>query len=204
MNQYENTAWKDIERPSKEQIDRLMEFSVPDLCDGCEIPHAMDYQIRPWLGRTKVIGPAVTVEVPAGESKLVSVAVKSAKPGDIIVVAGKGSCATAYWGDQRSFEAFQHGVLGAVIDGAFRDLEGCEEYPVQIFARGLACVGSGKSGKGAVNVPVTCGGVAIRPGDIIAADVNGVCVISPEEVEDVLKKAWEKRKAEKGARKGLK
>lgn len=196
MNQFGDTVWNDIKRPSKELLDHLAKFSVPALCDSCEISHAMDYQIKPWLGRTKIVGPAVTVDVPLGESRLVSEAVKNASPGDIIVIAGKGSCATAYWGDRRSFEAFENGVIGAIIDGAFRDLEGCEEYPVQIFAKGLTCTGSGKSGEGSVNVPVICGGVCVNPGDIIAADVNGVCVITQEEAEQVLARAEEKRETE--------
>ena len=62
-----------------------------------------------------------------------------------------------------------------------------------IYARGLTCGTAGKTGSGAVGVTVSCGGVTVHPGDIIAADVNGVCVIRPEEAEMVMKKALEKR-----------
>ena len=184
-----------------EVIERLKEFSVPELCDGSRIPYAMDYEIKPWLGRTKIAGPAVTVDVPAGESGLVAEAIKIAEPGAVLVVAGKKNCATAYWGDQRSYEASVRGVAGVVIDGAFRDLEGCEEEKLPIFARAITCVASGKSGRGAINVPVSCGGVMVRPGDIIAGDCNGVCVVRPEEAEEIIANALEKRRKEAERRK---
>lgn len=188
------------EKSMMELLKRLSEFTVPELCDGAGVYHAMDYRIKPWLGRTKILGPAVTVDVPVGESKLVAEAVRTAKAGDVIVVSARGNCNSACWGDQRSFHARLNGLAGVVIDGAFRDLEGCEEVGFPIFAKGLTCGASGKSGAGAINVPVCCGGVSVFPGDIIAGDVNGVCVIRPEEAEGIIERALAKRRKEEEMR----
>ncbi len=103
----------------------------------------------------------------------------------------------AYWGDHRSYCARFQKAAGVVIDGAFRDLEGCEEVGFPVFARGLACGSAQKTGRGQINVPVSCGGVPVNPGDIIVGDVNGVCVIRPGEAGGVLTRAAKKAEAQR-------
>lgn len=177
-------------------VSDIMQFTVPELCDGAGLYHSMDYRIKPWIGRTKIAGPAVTVDVPSGEGRIVAEAIPLLKEGDVLVIAGKGNCDCSYWGDHRSICAAMMKASGVVIDGAFRDLEGCEEAGFQIFAKGLTCGTAAKSGTGAINVPVSCGGVTAHPGDYIVGDVNGVCVIRPEELEAVMQRALAKRQAQ--------
>lgn len=95
------------------------------------------------------------------------------------------------------------GAEGVVIDGAFRDLEECEKAGFLIYASGLTCGTAAKSGQGAVNVPVSCGGVTVKPGDIIVGDVNGVCVIEWERAEEVMEKALKKREAQAAVIEGM-
>lgn len=179
-----------------ELVEQLKGFSVPELCDGAGLYHAMDYRIKPWLGRTKILGPALTVDVPSGEGGIVAEAILQAKEGEIIVIGGKGNCDCSYWGDHRSLCASMKKAAGVVIDGAFRDLEECEHVGFPIFAKGLTCGTAGKSGAGDIQVPISCGGVAVHPGDIIAGDVNGVCVIRQTEAREVMERALEKRQAQ--------
>lgn len=181
----------------EELVERLKGFSVPELCDGAGLYHAMDHRIKPWLGRTKIVGPAFTVDVPSGEGGIVAEAILQAKEGQVLVIGGKGNCDCSYWGDHRSFCASMKHLAGVVIDGAFRDLEECETVGFPIFAKGLTCGTAGKSGAGFVGGPVSCGGVAVHQGDIIAGDVNGVCVIRPEEAEAVMERALKKRNMQK-------
>ena len=61
------TKKEQFTRPPKELIERLRAFTTPELCDGAGLYHSMDYRIKPWIGRTKIVGPAVTVDVPSGE-----------------------------------------------------------------------------------------------------------------------------------------
>ena len=183
----------------RELFERLREFTVPELCDGAGVFSAMDYHIKPWIGRTKIVGRARTVKVPAGEGAIVSRAIELAGDGDVIVIAGQGVCQCSYWGDHRSLCARLQGAAGVVIDGAFRDLEGCEEAGFPIFARALTCGTAQKTGEGQINVPVSCAGVAVNPGDFIVGDVNGVCVIPRDQAETVLERAAKKVAAQKRA-----
>ena len=183
----------------RELFERLREFTVPELCDGAGVFSAMDYHIKPWIGRTKIVGRALTVKVPAGEGAIVSRAIELAGDGDVIVIAGQGICQCSYWGDHRSLCARLQGAAGVVIDGAFRDLEGCEEAGFPVFARALTCGTAQKTGEGQINVPVSCAGVAVNPGDFIVGDVNGVCVIPRDQAETVLERAAKKVAAQKRA-----
>lgn len=183
----------------RELFERLREFTVPELCDGAGVFSAMDYHIKPWIGRTKIVGRALTVKVPAGEGAIVSRAIELAGEGDVIVIAGQGVCQCSYWGDHRSLCARLQGAAGVVIDGAFRDLEGCEEAGFPVFARALTCGTAQKTGEGQINVPVSCAGVAVNPGDFIVGDVNGVCVIPRDQVETMLERAAKKVAAQKRA-----
>lgn len=173
--------------------ERLKGFTTPELCDGAGLYHSMDWQIRPWVGNNRICGPAVTVDVPSGEGGIVADAILSLNEGDVLVVAGRGNVSCSYWGDHRSICAAMRKAAGVVIDGAFRDVEGCEEAGFPIFAKGLTCGTAGKSEAGAINVPVSCGGVTVCPGDLIVGDRNGVIVIRPEEAEAVMERALDKR-----------
>lgn len=184
---------------NNELLKRIASYTVPELCDGMEVFSAMDYQIKPWVGSKKIVGYAFTVDVPISEGAIVADALEMAGEGDVIVIAGKGNCNSSYWGDHRSQCAKIKKVEGIVIDGAFRDIEGCEEAGVSIFAKGLTCGTAGKSGAGQLNVPVSCAGVLVRPGDIIVGDLNGVCVIKPEDAELILERTERKVTAQKQA-----
>ena len=144
-------------------LERLSGFSTSELCDGSSFPRAMDYHIKPWVGDKRIVGRAVTVDVPAGEGDLIADAILQLKKGDVLVIAGKGCCDYSYWGDFRSFCARTAGAVG-----------GCRSS----------------------HVPVSCGGVCVRPGEIIVGDENGVCVIDPEEAEVIMEKAEKKRAAQ--------
>ena len=186
------TKKEQFTRPPKELIERLRTFTTPEICDGAGLYHSMDYRIKPWIGSKKIVGPAVTVDVPSGEGSIVSDAILELQEGDVLVIAGKGNCDCSYWGDHRSICAGLLKAEGVVIDGAFRDLEGCKEADFPVYAKGLTCGTAAKNGLGAINVPVSCGGVSVKPGDIVIGDVNGVCVISQEEAEAVIERALKK------------
>lgn len=183
-------------RPSAELLERVGAFSTPELCDGMNPFKAMHYEVKPWVGE-KLVGPAFTVHVPMGSSDLVAQAIEEAQPGDVLVLAGQGNCYGSLWGDFKSFCAKRRKLAGVVIDGAFRDLSGCEEVGFPVFARAVVCGSVQKTGYGALNVPVNCGGTSVNPGDIIVGDENGVCVIPLADAEEILARAREKAEAQK-------
>lgn len=178
---------------TEEIINALYEYSTPELCDGAGLYHSMTHEIKHFTGKNKIVGTAVTVDVPSGEGGIIADAILKLHEHEILVISGKGNCNCSYWGDHRSICAAMMQAEGVVIDGAFRDIEGCEEANFPIFARAVTCGTALKSGTGAINIPVSCGGVCVNPRDFIIADRNGVCVIRPEEAEKVMKGALDKR-----------
>ena len=183
---------EEITRPPKELLERLAQYDTTDLCDGAGIFNAMDYHIKPQIKNEKIVGPAVTVKVPIGASLAAARAIDIAKAGDIIVIDGHGVCNNALWGGHRSFCCQQKGITGVIIDGAFRDIDENEELGFPIYARALTCGAASKNSSGEINVPISCGGVIVNPGDIIVGDRNGVVVIKPEEAEEIMQRAQER------------
>ncbi len=187
--------YSDIPRPDLVLLERLSKFSAPELCDGTIVYNAMDYHIKPMVTTQKIVGPAITLKLMMGDSLLVTKALSIAKPGDVLVIDGRGSGNNALWGDHRSLSAKLLGLAGVVMDGAFRDIEENEKIGFPIYARAITCGSSTKNSNGEINVPISCGGVTVNPGDIIVADRNGVCVVPPEFAEQIM--AGAQKKADK-------
>ena len=131
-----------------------------------------------------------------GVSGIVPDAILAMNPGDVLVIAGKECCNHSYWGDHRSICASMKGAEGVVIDGAFRDLEGCREVDFPIFARTVTPGSCKKEAEGQLTVPVQCGRVEVHPGDLIVGDCNGILVIRPEDAEQVIERAKKKINAQ--------
>lgn len=180
----------------KDIIERLKTFSTPEICDGMGLFHAMYHDVKPLFECGTVVGKAVTVEVPTGESKIIADVIKDLAPGDVLVIAAKGNLESSCWGDMRSCLAAKRGAAGVVIDGAARDIKGLRKAGLPVFARALCCGAALKSGIGNVNVPISCAGTVVCPGDIIMADENGVVVIKEQEAESAMEKALKKRLSE--------
>jgi 4-hydroxy-4-methyl-2-oxoglutarate aldolase len=116
-------------------------------------------------------------------------AVTLAKPGDVLVINAGGYKDYAVFGDLLGLSCKVHGLAGAVIDGATRDAEGLQAIDFPVFARAVLPAGPFKDSPGAINVPVSCGGVVVCPGDLIVGDADGVMVIPQARAADILAKS---------------
>ena len=183
---------EEIPRVDPELLERIGQYSAPELCDGMIVYNAMDYHIKPMVTTKKIVGQAVTLKLTLGDSLLVTKALSLCKPGDVLVIDGRGSGNNALWGDHRSLVAKHLGLSGVVMDGAFRDIDENEEIGFPIYARAVNCGSSTKNSNGEINVPIVCGGVPVNPGDIIVGDRNGVAVVPLEFAEQVMAGAQEK------------
>lgn len=183
---------EDIPRVEPALLERIAKYSAPELCDGMIVYNAMDYHIKPMVTTKKIVGQAVTLKLLLGDSLLVTRALSLCKPGDVLVIDGRGSGNNALWGDHRSLVAKHLGLSGVVMDGAFRDIEENEEIGFPIYARAVTAGSSTKNSNGEVNVPIVCGGVTVRPGDIIVGDRNGVAVVPIEYAEQIMAGAQDK------------
>ncbi len=183
-----------ITRPPADVVQRLAGFAPPDLSDVMRGAYTLDPAIRPiWAFGGRIAGPAVTVVVPQGSLNPIKFAMARTQPGDVVVVNARGIASYAVWGGNVSKGMKRRGVLGVVIDGAGRDPDEAQAVDFPIFARFQGTATPPYDGPGEVNVPIACGGVVVRPGDIIVADTNGIVCVPQEAAEWVLREAADLR-----------
>jgi 4-hydroxy-4-methyl-2-oxoglutarate aldolase len=129
------------------------------------------------LSGTGVSGPAFPVRTMVGDNSTLHRAVAGAPPGSVLVVDAGSFTDRAVWGELLTLAAIQHRVLGAVIDGAVRDIDAIRRSGFPIFARGHTPAGPHKGWHGDQNVTISCGGVPVSPGDLVVGDADGVVVV---------------------------
>lgn len=150
---------------------------------------ALDSGIKPIDPRSRLVGPALTVDIRPADNLMLHFVLLKTRPGDVLVVDAKGFLEAGPWGDVLTAAAMKAGVAGLVINGAVRDADAIVAMGFPVFCRGLSIKSTGKVQPGKVNVPVCIGDVEIRPGDIVVGDRDGVVVVSPDEVTSVLERA---------------
>lgn len=96
--------------------------------------------------------------------------------GKVLVVDGAGSTRVALVGDQLAALGRDHGWAGVVVHGAIRDAAEIGAMDFAVFALGTSPKKSAKGSHGAVDVPVSFGGITIAPGNTLWADEDGVLV----------------------------
>ncbi|PLZ00137.1 methyltransferase [Burkholderia sp. WAC0059] len=183
-------------RVTPEQIERAREFQSAVLCDVAGRRGALHGSIQPLVPSMVVSGPAFPVEVRPGDNLMFHVALALAKPGDVVVVDGKGYQSSALFGELMVTQAVAARLGGLVVDGAVRDVASLRDSPMPIFANGRNPAGPTKGLDGRIGVPVSIGGVSVEPGDLVIGDCDGVVVIPRLDVDKVLKAAEKKLEAE--------
>ena len=144
---------RNFERPSKELVEAFRGIPVANIDDNCGRIAAVDSSIFPLNPKARLLGTAFTVNAPAGDNLLFHKALDMAQPGDVIVLANKGSMSRALCGEIMSNYAKSRGIAGIIIDGCVRD-----SYTLS-----------------QMDFPV------INPGDIIVGDSDGLLAIKPDE-----------------------
>lgn len=173
-------------------VDRAKKLSTTLLSDAMGCSGAMDYEIRPLTNKNVIAATAMTVKMRAGDNLFLHQAITIGKPNYILVADGHGHCENAYLGELMTEAAKVNGLEGIIIDGLVRDQEALIELDFPIYARGFIPNGPFKDGPGDINIPISCGGVAVHPGDLIVADADGVVVVPEEKLEEVLTAAEKK------------
>jgi regulator of RNase E activity RraA len=148
--------------------------------------NAMDSKMKPLSNGTRFVGTAVTVKTLASDLAAAFKAIDLSMPGDVIVIDSHGSVDTAFWGENMTLSAMNKGVVGAVVDGACRDVEEIRRIGFPVISRGVVPNVGSVSGYGHINVSVQCAGVAVSPGDVLIVDDNGVVVIPTEHCASIL------------------
>ncbi|MGA6158438.1 RraA family protein [Stenotrophomonas sp. NPDC087984] len=177
-------AW---ERVDGRVLDQFRAHSVANLGDALDRLNIVDGGIAPIWNGAKAVGTALPVLTVAGDNKAVIAALEHIRPGDILVINAFGHDGRAIIGDNLAQRFAVYGAAGAVVDGYVRDAAIIGELGVPVFARGLTPAGPFKNGPGTIGEPVAIGGVVVNPGDIVAADGDGVIVIPPHRADEALR-----------------
>jgi len=163
--------------------------------------------LPPMTGVLKLVGRCKTTqweEVDSEDSRpyeLELKAIDECRADDIFIAAANGSMKSGIWGELLSTASRNAGCVGAIIDGAVRDIAPMREMGFGVFAAGACPYDSlHRQRVTAVDVPIVIGGVTFNPGDLVIADDDGIVVV-PQKVESkVVRAAWEKVHAENEVR----
>lgn len=163
---------------------------LADVLDGLGYrDQALDLELRRLSGEGVLIGRAKTTlweEIFASDPAPYALelrAVDECRPNEILVAAAAGSLRSGIWGELLSTAAQRRGCVGALVDGAVRDVEKMQALGFAVFARGVCPRDSlHRQRVAAIDCPVTIGGVVIEPGNLVCADADGVVVV-PRGVE---------------------
>ncbi len=177
---------RDFERVSPGLVRQAGTFQAAILADVAGRRGAMHGRIAALRPNMKLAGPALTVDVRPGDNLMIHAAIALAKPGDVLVIDGKGDRTSALMGTIMMTACQQLGLAGVVIDGAARDSLELQEMGFPVFCAGTNPNGPTKNVPGRIGHAVSCGGVTVHPGDLVVADADGVVVVERERVEALL------------------
>jgi len=167
---------RDFERVSPELVAQAADFQAAILADVAGRRGAMHGRIQALRPRMKVAGPALTVEVRPGDNLMIHAAIAMAKPGDVLVIDGKGDQTSALMGTIMMTACRQLGIAGVIVDGAVRDSLEIDEMDFPVFSVGTNPNGPTKNIGGRIGHPISCGGVSVQAGDFVLADADGIVV----------------------------
>jgi regulator of RNase E activity RraA len=126
------------------------------------------------------------------------------KPGDVVVHSTDAGLTNAPWGELMSTLATRNGSPGCICDSLIRDCKRIMKMGYPVFHADIRPLDSkGRGRVMAIDVPIKCGDVLVRPGELVFADFDGVVVIPRQVEEEVLRRAEEKAGKENNTRRDL-
>ncbi|KPI55555.1 MULTISPECIES: RraA family protein [Clostridioides] len=186
-----NRVYLKRDLPDKELVKRFSVLPAANVGDCMYRSSALSSEIKLMSSpQNKMCGVALTVKSRPGDNLMLHQALNIAQEGDIIILSNNGDRTQAIMGEiMYKYLADFKKVAGIVIDGPIRDIDVISKSNCPIYATGTTPGGPYKEGPGEVNVPISIGGIAVNPGDIILGDQDGVIVIPKNDAVDLIEKA---------------
>lgn len=196
-----NRVFLQRELPDPELLKRFEKLPAANVADTMGRSCALSSEIRLISSPKKpiLVGPALTVKARPGDNLMLHKALDMAKEGDVIVVSNDGDRTHSLMGEIMAVYAeHTRKVAGIILDGPIRDLEELSQMEMFLYATGSTPGGPYKEGPGEVNVPISIGNIAVKPGDIILADRDGVIVIPQKDAASIIDEAEKYAAADAG------
>ncbi len=177
------------DRIPAEVVEGWRGIGVANIGDARGRSGCMSHRMKPVTPAMRLLGTALTVQTSRADNLALHVALNMARPGDVLVVDAGGVYDTGVWGSLMTRMAIKKGLGGIVLDGAIRDSQELAGLGFPVFSAAIAPQGGFKASPGSVNVPVSCSGVPVAPGDLVAGDADGVVVVPAARAEEILARA---------------
>ncbi|MFV0498019.1 MAG: RraA family protein [Candidatus Fimivivens sp.] len=177
--------------PQPHQILALSQIPAANIADTMGRSCALNPRIKLMSNPTDQItaGPALTVKTRAGDNLVIHQTLDMAQAGDVIVVSNDGDTTRALMGEIMFTYAKYKKVGAIILDGPLRDFDAASAMDFPIYATGTTPGGPYKEGPGEINVPISCGGISVSPGDIMVMDSDGIIVVPRRDADPVIEAA---------------
>ena len=139
----------------------------------------------------------IKMDTQSGEQSPEYIAMGSCGPGDVAIFDAMGRNEASIGGDVKLIQLKNQGAEGLVTDGSIRDINAVKPYGFKLFAAGnTARVGEPDVWPYEANGVIQCGGVTVRPGDVIVGDDDGVVVVPERVAEEIIEWAEDHEQVE--------
>lgn len=170
-------VYRNTPRADAKLIAQLADCGVATISESMGRMGLMKPYMRSIYKGAKVVGNVVTVLLHPGDNWMLHVAAEQIQEGDIVVAAVSADCTDGFFGELLATSFQAQGAAGLIIDGGVRDIAQLEEMEFPVWSKSVSAKGTIKASLGSVNIPVLCAGALVSPGDVVAADDDGIVVI---------------------------